>query len=60
MNDKITRVAILGRQEDPHVAELMTVLVAHLTKAGISVFGSDDLLLELDVQRLPEQQLTLT
>ena len=57
MNDKITRVAILGRQEDPHVAELMTVLVAHLTKAGISVFGSDDLLLELDVQRLPEQQL---
>lgn len=57
MNDKITRVAILGRQEDPHVAELMTVLVAHLTKAGISVFGSDDLSLELNVQRLPEQQL---
>lgn len=57
MNDRITRVAILGRHEDPHVAELMTALVAHLTKAGISVFASDDLELELTVKRLPEDKL---
>jgi NAD+ kinase len=57
MNDTITRVAILGRQEDPHVAELMTVLVSHLTKAGVSVFASDDLALNLDVRLLPETEL---
>lgn len=57
MNDKITRVAILGRQDDPHVAELMAVLVAHLTKAGISVLASNNLDLDLDLERLPEDEL---
>lgn len=57
MNDRIKRVAILGRQEDPHVGELMAVLVTHLTKAGISVFASEELTLQLAVQRLPESEL---
>ena len=57
MDEKITRVAILGRQDDPHVAELMAVLVAHLTKAGISVFASDDLALHPDIERLPDTEL---
>ena len=57
MGKTIKQVAILGRHEDPHVAELMTTLVAHLTKAGATVFAADNLDLELDVKRLPEQEL---
>ena len=57
MNDNITRVAILVRQEDPHVTELMNLLVAHLTKAGVSVFASDELSAHPDIQRRPEAEL---
>ena len=57
MGITIERVAILGRHEDPHVAELMSTLVTHLTKAGIKVFASDTLELDLAVERAPENKL---
>ncbi|MGI9221498.1 MAG: NAD(+)/NADH kinase [Woeseiaceae bacterium] len=57
MGITIKRVAILGRHQDPHVAELMQTLVAHLTKAGVKVFGSDDLDLDLAIERVPEKDL---
>ncbi len=57
MSTKIERVAILGRYEDPHVAELMAVLVEHLTKAGIVVLASNDLDLDLSVERAAEADL---
>jgi NAD+ kinase len=57
MGTTIKQVAILGRHDDPHVAELMTALVAHLTKAGITVLASDKLNLDLAVERTPENNL---
>ncbi|MGI9201587.1 MAG: NAD(+)/NADH kinase [Woeseiaceae bacterium] len=57
MSITIERVAILGRHEDPHVAELMSTLVAHLTKAGIAVVASDALELDLPIEHVPEQEL---
>lgn len=57
MGIQIERVAILGRHEDPHVAELMTVLVEHLTKAGVAVICSDEMRLDLPVQRVSNAEL---
>lgn len=57
MGTTIKQVAILGRHDDPHVAELMATLVAHLTKAGITVRASEELKLELAVERTPESSL---
>lgn len=41
MAAKFTQVTILGRREDPRVAEPLQLLVDHLTKAGVEV-GSED------------------
>lgn len=57
MSIQIERVAILGRHDDPHVAELMAVLVGHLTKAGIAVICSDQMRLDLPVQRVGNAEL---
>lgn len=57
MGERFQKVAILGRHEDPRVAEPMTALVAHLTKAGITVLAADNLRLDLPVTRMPEAQL---
>lgn len=57
MGTTIKRVAILGRHQDPHVAELMHILVAHLTKAGVEVFGSDSLDIDLTINRVSENDL---
>lgn len=57
MSIKIDQVAILGRHEEPHVAELMTSLVQHLTKAGINVLAGSNMSLELPVELLDESQL---
>jgi NAD+ kinase len=58
MSNKIERVAILGRHDDLRVAEPMTLLVEHLTKAGRSVMASDDMSLDLPVNRVPENALS--
>ena len=57
MSTKIDRVAILGRHEDSHVAEPMTSLVQHLTKAGITVLAGRDMSLELPVELFDEADL---
>ncbi len=57
MSSKIQRVAILGRHEISHVAELMRLLVRHLTKAGIGVIAADEMALDLQVDRLDVSDL---
>lgn len=57
MSIKIERVAILGRHGDPHVADLMTSLVRHLTKAGIVVLAGSEMSLDLAVERVEESDL---
>ena len=57
MSIKIERVAILGRHDDPRVAEPMTVLVRHLTKLGLVVLCDQRMGLDLPVQRLPTTAL---
>jgi len=57
MSIKIERVAILSRHADPHVADLMTLLVQHLTKAGIVVLARREMSLDLAVERVDEIDL---
>ncbi len=57
MSTQFQRIAILGRHEDPRVAEPMQVLVKHLTKAGIEVLASEQLQLDLPVTRMAEELL---
>ena len=57
MSSKIQRVAIIGRHEISHVADLMRLLVRHLTKAGIGVFAADEVGLDLRIDRLDESEL---
>ena len=57
MGITIKRVAILGRHEDPHVAELMNTLVGHLTKAGIEVLASNEFGAEHNVEHVAEEHL---
>ena len=57
MSSEIRRVAILGRHDDPHVADLMRVLVRHLTKAGIDVLAADEMDLKLQVDRVDKSEL---
>jgi NAD+ kinase len=57
MSTKIERVAILGRHDDPRVAEPMTSLVTHLTKSGKTVLASDGMNLDLPVENVAENRL---
>ena len=57
MGSDFQKVAIVGRHADSRVAEPMTILVSHLTKAGINVLASDDMQLDLPVTRCPEASL---
>jgi NAD+ kinase len=58
MSIKIERVAILGRHDDPRVAEPMSVLVEHLTKLGIAVLCDQQMCLDLPVQRVSSNALS--
>ena len=57
MGSDFQKVAVLGRHADPRVAEPMTLLVRHLTKAGIEVFAADDMTIDLPVTRIAESKL---
>lgn len=48
---------MLGRHDDPRLEEPMTSLARYLTKAGIEVFASDDMGLDLPAKRAPESSL---
>lgn len=52
------KVAIIGRHTDRRVAEPMQLLISHLTEAGIEVLAREDMRLDLDVTRLPEDKLS--
>jgi NAD+ kinase len=57
MGKEFQRIAVLGRHDDPRVAEPMGLLIRHLTKVGVDVFASDDTPFNGDVERYPEEQL---
>lgn len=57
MGSEFQKVAMLGRHDDPGVAEPMTLLARHLTKAGIEVLASNEMDLDLPVTRRAESAL---
>jgi len=57
MSIKIERVAIVGRHDDPYVAEPLAVLVQHLTKAGIKVLCDERTCMDQPVQLVPSSAL---
>jgi len=57
MGGEFRKVALLGRHDDPRLAEPMTSLARYLTKAGIEVFASDEMELDLPVTRAAESSL---
>ena len=58
MGSEFKKVAVLGRHDDPRVADPMTLLVGHLTKAGIEVFAADEMVLDLPVTRVEKSALS--
>jgi NAD+ kinase len=57
MGSEFKKVAVLGRPDDPRVAEPITQLVKHLTKADIEVFAANEIALDLPVTRVSEASL---
>lgn len=57
MGSEFQTIAILGRHDDSRVAEPMSLLVEHLTKAGIEVIAAEDMALDLPVRRVVESKL---
>ena len=57
MGSDFRKVAIVGRHDDPRVAEPMRSLVEHLTEAGISVFAAETMTLDFKVTRVAESDL---
>jgi len=55
---EFNKIAILGRHQDPRVAEPIQLLAAHLAQRGVQVFASDALTLELPLTKLPEEALS--
>jgi NAD+ kinase len=57
MGSEFEKVAVLGRHDDPRVADPMTLLVEHLIKAGIEVFAAEEMTLDLAVSRVEKSAL---
>ncbi|MBT8090227.1 MAG: NAD(+) kinase [Gammaproteobacteria bacterium] len=57
MKTQFANIAILGRHNDPRVAEPMQELTRYLSKAGVNVFAAESLKLELAVTRMQEEDL---
>ena len=57
MNLHFKQIGVLGRYEDPRVAEPMRALVRHLDAAGVEVFTADTVDLDIALQRVPEASL---
>src|SRR5210317_1367305 len=57
MSVKFQKVAVVGRHDDSRVSGPMTLLIEHLTKAGIMVVAAEEIALELPVERVSESQL---
>ena len=57
---RFKKVAILGRHEDPRVAEPITGLAEYLAQSGVEVLAAEDMSLAIDAKRLPESELADT
>jgi NAD+ kinase len=57
VSSKFQKVAMVGRHDDTRVAEPMSSLVMHLTKAGIEVLMAEENALDLPVTRCVETSL---
>jgi NAD+ kinase len=57
MSNEFNIIAILGRHEDPRVAEPMAELAAYLTKAGAEVIAVPEVPDKLPVRRVPEEEI---
>ncbi len=57
MSVKLQKVAVVGRHDDSRVSEPMTLLITHLTKAGVSVVTAEDMALDLPVERVKKSEL---
>lgn len=57
MGNHFSKIAIMGRDDDPRVADPMSALTAHLTKAGVEVLAADTMSLNLEVTRVAESAL---
>jgi NAD+ kinase len=57
MSKEFSTVALLGRFEDPRVAEPMGAVARHLCNAGVSVIASPDVVLEPPVQTVDESEM---
>ncbi len=57
MSVEFQKVAVVGRHDDSRVAEPMTKLVEHLTKAGVVVLAAEEMALDLPVERVSATQL---
>ena len=57
MNSHFQKIGVLGRHEDPRVAEPMRMLVRHLDSAGVRVFTADTVDIDINAERVPESSL---
>jgi NAD+ kinase len=57
MSVKFQKVAVVGRHDDSRVSEPMTLLITHLTKAGVAVVTAEDMALDLPVERVKKSEL---
>lgn len=57
MSKEFNKVAVLGRQDDPRVAEPLGTLTDYLNRSGCEVLVEETLQFDLPVRHLPEEQL---
>ncbi len=60
MAKRFRKVAILGRHEDPRVAEPISILAEYLGQVGVEVLAAGDMSLGIEARRLPEEDLADT
>ena len=58
MTSMFKKVAVLGRHEDPRVAEPISGLAEYLAQAGVEVLAAEDMSLPIEARRLPESELS--
>ena len=57
MSEEFNTVAIMGRHEDPRVAEPVAALASYLTKADVDVVTVPESPAELSGRRIPEEEI---
>ncbi len=57
MSAKFQKVAVVGRHDVSRVSEPMSLLIRHLTKAGVAVVTAKDMALDLPVERVEKSEL---